>query len=179
MSSEEETSQTSSSPSSPSSSSSLPPLHFIGRKEDIVKAQRVTKLVNGCREVLVLFHQGQLYAMDLRCYRKLWALTLWLVLSALYKYLKYFYIKFIFLLLSPLTDSGGALQDGDIEVSFLMLSKWDQVLFPTTESSCSQFYYKYAGYSFISIIYSNTAKWSLLLHHVFTLCSYSSFLLGV
>ncbi|XP_013872834.1 Rieske domain-containing protein [Austrofundulus limnaeus] len=68
MSSEEETSRTSSSPSSPSSSSSLPTLHFIGKKEDIVRARRVTKLVNGCREVLVLYHQGQLYAMDTRCY---------------------------------------------------------------------------------------------------------------
>ncbi|CAJ1068422.1 Rieske domain-containing protein-like [Xyrichtys novacula] len=65
MSSEEDTSQTSS-----SSSSSLPPpaSHFIGRKEDIVKAGRVTKLVNGCRDVLVLYHQGQLYAMDMHCY---------------------------------------------------------------------------------------------------------------
>ncbi|XP_071339142.1 Rieske domain-containing protein isoform X2 [Trachinotus anak] len=67
MSSEEETSQTSSS----SSSSSSPPSdsHFIGKKEDIVKAGRVTKLVNGCRDVLVLYHQGQLHAMDMRCYR--------------------------------------------------------------------------------------------------------------
>uniref|UniRef100_A0A8D3B6F2 Rieske domain-containing protein n=1 Tax=Scophthalmus maximus TaxID=52904 RepID=A0A8D3B6F2_SCOMX len=37
-------------------------------KEDIVKAGRVSKLVNGCRDVLVLFHQGQLHAMDTRCY---------------------------------------------------------------------------------------------------------------
>lgn len=72
MSSEEETSHTSSSSSSPpppSSSSSPPPAsHFIGKKEDIVKAGRVTKLVNGCRDVLVLYHQGQLHAMDMRCY---------------------------------------------------------------------------------------------------------------
>ncbi|AWP07180.1 putative Rieske domain-containing protein-like isoform 2 [Scophthalmus maximus] len=82
MSSKEVTSLTSSSPplssssslSSPSLSSSssilLPPAsHFIGKKEDIVKAGRVSKLVNGCRDVLVLFHQGQLHAMDTRCYR--------------------------------------------------------------------------------------------------------------
>lgn len=52
--------------------SSLPPSDsfFVGRKEDIVKAGRVTRLVNRCRDVLVLFHQGQLYAMDTRCYRK-------------------------------------------------------------------------------------------------------------
>ncbi|XP_074526922.1 Rieske domain-containing protein-like [Halichoeres trimaculatus] len=68
MSSEEDTSQTSSS-SPPESSSSPPPdSHFIGRKEDIVKAGRVTKLVNGCRDVLVLYHKGQLYAMDMHCY---------------------------------------------------------------------------------------------------------------
>lgn len=71
MSSDEEASQTSSTSSSPhTSSSSSPPLssHFIGRKEDIVKAGRMTKLVNGCRDVLVLHHQGRLHAMDLRCY---------------------------------------------------------------------------------------------------------------
>ncbi|XP_047448794.1 Rieske domain-containing protein [Mugil cephalus] len=60
MSSGEETSQTSTSSSSTS--------HFIGKKEDIVKAGRVTKLVNGCRDVLVLYHQGQFHAMDMRCY---------------------------------------------------------------------------------------------------------------
>ncbi|CAL1616616.1 unnamed protein product [Knipowitschia caucasica] len=53
----------------PSSSTSLPPeSHFIGRREDIVRAGRVSRLLNGCRDVLVLHHQGQLYAMDLRCY---------------------------------------------------------------------------------------------------------------
>ncbi|XP_041856054.1 Rieske domain-containing protein isoform X2 [Melanotaenia boesemani] len=69
MSSEEEISQKSSASLSPPSSSSPPSLHFIGKKEDIVKAGRVTKLVNGCRDVLVLYHQGQLYGMDMRCYR--------------------------------------------------------------------------------------------------------------
>lgn len=67
MSSEEEMSQTS---SASSSSSNLSTPHFIGKKEDIVKAGRVTKLVNGCRDVLVVHHQGQLYAMDVHCYRK-------------------------------------------------------------------------------------------------------------
>ncbi|XP_072243069.1 Rieske domain-containing protein [Leuresthes tenuis] len=52
----------------PSSSSSSPTLYFIGKREDIVKAGRVTKSVNGCRDVLVLHHQGQLHAMDTRCY---------------------------------------------------------------------------------------------------------------
>ncbi|XP_062273942.1 Rieske domain-containing protein [Scomber scombrus] len=69
MSSEEETSQTSSSSSSPPPSSSpLPASHFIGKKEDIVKSGRVTKLLNGCRDVLVLYHMGKLHAMDMRCY---------------------------------------------------------------------------------------------------------------
>ncbi|XP_071776506.2 Rieske domain-containing protein [Centroberyx gerrardi] len=67
MTSEEKTSQTSS-PSPPSSSSPPPASHFIGRKEDIVQARRVTKLVNGCRDILVLYHQGELHAMDMRCY---------------------------------------------------------------------------------------------------------------
>lgn len=69
MSSEEEASPP---PSSSDYDSSLPPAsYFIGKKEDIVKAGRLTKLVNGCRDVLVLYHQGQLHAMDMRCYRKL------------------------------------------------------------------------------------------------------------
>ncbi|XP_056275298.1 Rieske domain-containing protein-like isoform X3 [Pseudoliparis swirei] len=37
-------------------------------KEDIVKAGRVTKIVNGCRDILVLYHQGKFHAMDPRCY---------------------------------------------------------------------------------------------------------------
>ncbi|KAM9743286.1 Rieske domain-containing protein-like isoform 1-T3 [Menidia menidia] len=68
MSFDEEISQTSSSTSSPPPSSFSPTLCFIGKKEDIVRAGRVTKSVNGCRDVLVLHHRGQLYAMDMRCY---------------------------------------------------------------------------------------------------------------
>ncbi|XP_008416763.1 Rieske domain-containing protein-like isoform X1 [Poecilia reticulata] len=45
-----------------------PDMHFIGKKADIIEAGRVTKQVNGCRDVLVVYHQGELYAMDLRCY---------------------------------------------------------------------------------------------------------------
>ncbi|KAM4745502.1 Rieske domain-containing protein-like [Anableps anableps] len=45
-----------------------PAMHFIGKKADIVKAGRVTKRVNGCRDVLVIYHQGQLYALDMHCY---------------------------------------------------------------------------------------------------------------
>lgn len=73
MSSEEDASQASTSSSSPPPSSSSPPpaSYFIGKKADIIKAGRVTKLLNGCRDVLILYHQGQLHALDLRCYRKL------------------------------------------------------------------------------------------------------------
>lgn len=54
---------------SPSFSLSPPPAsHYIGRREDIIQARRVTKLVNGCRDVLILYHQGEFHAMDVRCY---------------------------------------------------------------------------------------------------------------
>lgn len=33
-----------------------------------MKAGRLTLQVDGCRDVLVLHHQGRLHAMDLRCY---------------------------------------------------------------------------------------------------------------
>lgn len=72
MSSDEDASQTSSTCSPAGCSSSPPPAsHFIGKKEDIVKAGRLTLQVDGCRDVLILHHQGRLHAMDLRCYRKL------------------------------------------------------------------------------------------------------------
>ncbi|CAL8344501.1 unnamed protein product [Lota lota] len=65
----------SSSPSAPLAASSLPPAslspappHYIGKREDVIQARCVTKLVNGCRDILVLYHQGELHAMDMRCY---------------------------------------------------------------------------------------------------------------
>ncbi|KAA0713886.1 Rieske domain-containing protein [Triplophysa tibetana] len=43
------------------------PFHFLGKKEDIIQAERVVKSV--CeRDVLVLYHQGDFYAIDARCY---------------------------------------------------------------------------------------------------------------
>lgn len=45
------------------------PFHFIGKKEDIIQAGRVVKSV-GDRDVLVLYHQGDFYAIDVRCYRE-------------------------------------------------------------------------------------------------------------
>ncbi|XP_004072396.2 Rieske domain-containing protein [Oryzias latipes] len=67
---EEEASHRPSSVSSLSDSpcSSPPNLHYVGKKEEIVKAGRLTKLLNGCRDVLILYHDRQLYAMDKRCY---------------------------------------------------------------------------------------------------------------
>ena len=123
MSSEEETSQTSSSPSSPPPSCSSPPpaSHFIGKKEDIVKAGRVTKLVNGCRDVLVLHHQGRLHAMDMRCYRKLFLCGCFTFYAHLmFETLIKKHFLSVTTLVFPQTDSGGALQNGDIEVNALL-----------------------------------------------------------
>lgn len=47
-------------------------LILIGKEDDIKKSQRVTAKVNG-REVLVFYHEGKFYAMDSRCYRKIFA----------------------------------------------------------------------------------------------------------
>ncbi|XP_046904473.1 Rieske domain-containing protein-like isoform X2 [Hypomesus transpacificus] len=53
----------------PSFSASPPPSpHFIGKREDIMQAGRVVRRVNDCRDVLVLYYQGEFHAMDLRCY---------------------------------------------------------------------------------------------------------------
>ncbi|KAM9810426.1 Rieske domain-containing protein-like [Neosynchiropus ocellatus] len=64
--------------SPPPQAPSLPPpgSHFIGKKKDVVLTGRVTKLVNGCRDVLVLYHQGNFHAMDKRCYHAGGALEL-------------------------------------------------------------------------------------------------------
>ncbi|XP_051950935.1 Rieske domain-containing protein [Xyrauchen texanus] len=43
------------------------PSHFIGKKEDLIQARRVVMSVGG-RDVLVLYHQGEFYAIDVRCY---------------------------------------------------------------------------------------------------------------
>ncbi|XP_054905171.1 Rieske domain-containing protein [Poeciliopsis prolifica] len=48
--------------------SPCPDMHFIGKKADIVQAGRVMKRVDGSRDVLVVYHKGELYALDLRCY---------------------------------------------------------------------------------------------------------------
>ncbi|XP_052418539.1 Rieske domain-containing protein isoform X1 [Carassius gibelio] len=40
---------------------------FIGKKENIIQARRVVKSV-GERDVLVIYHKGDFYAIDVRCY---------------------------------------------------------------------------------------------------------------
>lgn len=47
-------------------------LILIGKEDDIKKSRRVTAKVNG-REVLVFYHERKFYAMDSRCYRKIFA----------------------------------------------------------------------------------------------------------
>ncbi|KAJ8395566.1 hypothetical protein AAFF_G00030470 [Aldrovandia affinis] len=41
--------------------------YFIGKKEDVMQAKKVSKSVNG-RDVLVIYHAGKFYAMDVHCY---------------------------------------------------------------------------------------------------------------
>ncbi|KFQ54466.1 Rieske domain-containing protein, partial [Nestor notabilis] len=45
-------------------------LILIGKENDIKKSRRVTAKVSG-REVVVFYHEGKFYAMDSRCYRKI------------------------------------------------------------------------------------------------------------
>ncbi|KAI1904649.1 hypothetical protein AGOR_G00007860 [Albula goreensis] len=44
-----------------------PEQYFIGKKEDVIQAKRVSKFVNG-RDILVIYHEGKFYAMDAHCY---------------------------------------------------------------------------------------------------------------
>ncbi|XP_061071925.1 Rieske domain-containing protein [Conger conger] len=44
-----------------------PASYFIGKKEDVMKAKRVSKFING-RDVLVIYYEGKFYAMDAYCY---------------------------------------------------------------------------------------------------------------
>ncbi|XP_061135475.1 Rieske domain-containing protein isoform X2 [Syngnathus typhle] len=69
MSCEEKTCQISSSPFLPPPLPPPPASHFIGKRDEVIRRGRVTKLVNGCRDVLVVYHQGEFHAMDMRCYR--------------------------------------------------------------------------------------------------------------
>ncbi|XP_071015434.1 Rieske domain-containing protein-like [Oncorhynchus clarkii lewisi] len=42
-------------------------LHFVGKKEDLIKAKRSFRTVEG-RDILVLYHQETFYALDFHCY---------------------------------------------------------------------------------------------------------------
>ncbi|XP_030623876.1 Rieske domain-containing protein [Chanos chanos] len=44
-----------------------PSSYFIGKKEDLIQAKRITTTIDG-RDILVVFHQGIFYAMDQYCY---------------------------------------------------------------------------------------------------------------
>uniref|UniRef100_A0A8C7HLE9 Rieske (Fe-S) domain containing n=1 Tax=Oncorhynchus kisutch TaxID=8019 RepID=A0A8C7HLE9_ONCKI len=41
--------------------------HFVGKKEDLIKAKRSFRTVEG-RDILVLYHQETFYALDFHCY---------------------------------------------------------------------------------------------------------------
>ncbi|XP_029549138.1 Rieske domain-containing protein-like isoform X3 [Salmo trutta] len=41
--------------------------HFVGKKEDLIKAKRSFRTVEG-RDILVLCHQEIFYALDFHCY---------------------------------------------------------------------------------------------------------------
>uniref|UniRef100_A0A8C7PE88 Soluble Rieske-type ferredoxin domain-containing protein n=1 Tax=Oncorhynchus mykiss TaxID=8022 RepID=A0A8C7PE88_ONCMY len=43
--------------------------HFVGKKEDLIKAKRSFRTVEG-RDILVLYHQETFYALDFHCYRR-------------------------------------------------------------------------------------------------------------
>ncbi|KAM8867324.1 Rieske domain-containing protein [Synchiropus picturatus] len=42
-------------------------LYFVGKREDVMEARRVFKTVND-RDVLIIYHEGEFYAMDSYCY---------------------------------------------------------------------------------------------------------------
>lgn len=43
--------------------------HFVGKKDDLIKAKRTFKTLEG-RDVLILYHQKGFYALDYYCYRE-------------------------------------------------------------------------------------------------------------
>ncbi|KAM6927675.1 Rieske domain-containing protein [Xenentodon cancila] len=42
-------------------------LHFVGRKDELIKAKRSCRTIDG-RDILIVCHQGSFYAMDSYCY---------------------------------------------------------------------------------------------------------------
>lgn len=43
--------------------------HFVGKKDELIEAKRSFRTL-GDRDVLIIHHQGVLYAMDSYCYRE-------------------------------------------------------------------------------------------------------------
>ncbi|KAM9408458.1 Rieske domain-containing protein isoform 1-T2 [Pholidichthys leucotaenia] len=42
-------------------------LHFVGKKDELLEAKRTVRTLEG-RDVLIVYHEGALYAMDSYCY---------------------------------------------------------------------------------------------------------------
>ncbi|XP_046882417.1 Rieske domain-containing protein [Hypomesus transpacificus] len=42
-------------------------LHFVGKKDDLIKSKRSFRTLEG-RDILLVYHQGILYALDYHCY---------------------------------------------------------------------------------------------------------------
>lgn len=55
-------------------------LIFIGKEEDIKKSQRITAKIDG-REIVVFYHEGKFHALDSRCYRKILACVISVLLE--------------------------------------------------------------------------------------------------
>lgn len=43
--------------------------HFVGKKDELIKAKRSFRTLEG-RDILIIYHEGVLYAMDSYCYRE-------------------------------------------------------------------------------------------------------------
>lgn len=55
-------------------------LIFIGKEDDIKKSQRITAKIDG-REIVVFHHEGKFHALDSRCYRKISACVISVLLE--------------------------------------------------------------------------------------------------
>ncbi|KFP47887.1 Rieske domain-containing protein, partial [Cathartes aura] len=63
-------------------------LILIGKEDDIKKSRRITAKVNG-REIVVFYHEGKFHALDSRCYRKIFAHMISMLLTC------YFFFFFL------------------------------------------------------------------------------------
>lgn len=95
--------------------------HLVGKKDDLIKAKN-TVVTAGGRDLLVVHHQGVFYALDCYCYRTYRSAipcTRRAIKCRRNHLLRSKRSKVFSPLISaaPFTDSGGSLQNGDIEVS--------------------------------------------------------------